>query len=119
MAVEKVALITAGGTGVAAATARRLAEDGFQVGILSSSGKGEALAQELGGVGVTGSSQCLADLGRLVDLAQARWGRVDVLINSTGHEPRAPLLSLADERWLQGTDTYLQSVIRPTRLVAP
>ena len=54
-----------------------------------------------------------------MDLAQARWGRVDVLINSTGHEPRAPLLSLADERWLQGTDTYLQSVIRPTRLVAP
>ena len=33
--------------------------------------------------------------------------------------PRAPLLSLADERWMQGTDTYLHSVVRPTRLVAP
>ena len=119
MAVEKVALITAGGTGIAAAAARRLVEDGCHIGILSSSGVGEALAQELGGVGVTGSSECLADLGRLVDLAQARWGRVDVLINSTGHEPRAPLLSLADERWMQGADTYLHSVVRPTRLVAP
>jgi NAD(P)-dependent dehydrogenase (short-subunit alcohol dehydrogenase family) len=98
MAVEKVALITAGGTGIAAAAARRLAEDGFHIGILSSSGVGEALAQELGGVGVTGSSECLADLGRLVDLAQARWGRVDVLINSTGHEPRCVCINGATSR---------------------
>ena len=119
MAVEKVALITAGGTGIAAAAARRLAEDGFRVGILSSSGRGEELACELGGIGVTGSSHSLEDLGRLVDLAMARWGRVDVLVNSTGHGPRAPLLALSDERWMAGTDTYLHSVVRPTRLVAP
>lgn len=119
MAVEKVALITAGGTGIAAAAARQLAADGFRVGILSSSGKGEALAHDLGGIGVTGSSQSLVDLGRLVDLAMARWGRVDVLVNSTGQAPGAPLLALSDERWLAGMDTYLQSVVRPTRLVAP
>mgnify|MGYP000997380082 CR=1 FL=1 len=65
-----------------AAVARRLAADGYAVGILSSSGKGEALAGELGGLGVTGSNQSNDDLRRLVDGAMARWGRIDVLVNS-------------------------------------
>src|SRR5262245_57759256 len=65
MAAEKVALITAGGSGMGAGAARRLAADGFQVAILSSSGKGEALAVELGGLGVTGSNRSNDDLKRL------------------------------------------------------
>lgn len=72
-----------------------------------------------GGVGVTGSNQSVEDLGRLVDLAHRRWGRIDVLVNSAGHGPRAPLLDLSDEQWLDGMNTYLLNVIRPTRLVAP
>ncbi|WOI46216.1 SDR family oxidoreductase [Acidovorax sp. BLS4] len=119
MAVEKVALITAGGSGMGAAAAHRLAADGFRIGILSSSGKGQALAEALGGVGVTGSNQSVEDIGRLVDLAHGRWGRIDVLVNSAGHGPRAPLLDLSDEQWLEGMNTYLLNVIRPTRLVAP
>lgn len=119
MAVEKVALITAGGTGIGAAAARRLAADGFHIGIISSSGKGEALAEALGGIGVTGSNQSIEDLTHLVDRVRARWGRIDVLVNSAGHGPRAPLLELSDEQWLDGMNTYLLNVIRPTRLVAP
>lgn len=119
MAVEKVALITAGGSGMGAAAARKLAADGYKVGILSSSGKGEALAAELGGLGVTGSNQSMEDLTRLVDQAVARWGRVDVLVNSAGHGPRAPVLELTDEQWHVGMDVYLLNVIRPTRLVVP
>lgn len=116
---SKVALITAAGSGMGAAAARRLAADGFQVGILSSSGKGEALAAELGGIGVTGSNQSVDDLQRLVDLAVQRWGRVDVLVNSAGHGPRGPILDITDEDWHRGMDTYLLNVIRPTRLVTP
>ena len=119
MAGEKVALVTAGGSGMGAAAARRLAGDGFEVGVLSSSGKGEALARELGGLGVTGSNQSNEDLRRFVDGAMARWGRIDVLVNSAGHGPRAPVLDLTDEQWHTGLDVYLMSVIRPTRLVAP
>ncbi len=119
MAGEKVALITAGGSGMGAEAARRLAGDGFKVGVLSSSGKGEALAKELGGLGVTGSNQSNEDLRRFVDGAMARWGRIDVLVNSAGHGPRAPVLDLTDEQWHTGLDVYLMSVIRPTRLVAP
>ena len=115
----KVALVTAGGSGMGAASARRLAQDGFKVGVLSSSGKGEALAQELGGIGVTGSNQSVDDLTRLVDAAMDKWGRIDVLVNSAGHGPRKPILDLTDEDWHTGIDVYFLNVVRPTRLVTP
>jgi NAD(P)-dependent dehydrogenase (short-subunit alcohol dehydrogenase family) len=119
MADEKVALVTAGGSGMGAAVARRLSADGYKVGVLSSSGKGEALALELGGIGVTGSNQSSDDIAKLVDLAVSRWGRIDALVNSAGHGPRAALLELSDEQWHQGIDTYFLNVVRPTRLVVP
>ena len=115
----KVAIVTAGGSGMGAAAARRLAQDGCKVAVLSSSGKGETLARELGGIGVTGSNQSTDDLKRLVDQAIAAWGRIDVLVNSAGHGPRDQVLKLTDEQWHAGLDTYLMNVIRPTRLVAP
>jgi NAD(P)-dependent dehydrogenase (short-subunit alcohol dehydrogenase family) len=115
----KIALITAGGSGMGAHAARTLARDGYAVAILSSSGKGEALAAELGGLGVTGSNQSNDDLARIVDATMARWGRIDVLVNSAGHGPRGPVLDLSDDDWRRGMDVYLLNVVRPTRLVAP
>ena len=117
--IEKVAVVTAGGSGMGAAAARKLAGDGFKVAVLSSSGKGEALAKEMGGIGVTGSNQSSSDLKQLVDLSMDRWGRIDVLVNSAAHGPRAPVLELTDDQWHAGLDTYLMNVIRPTRLVTP
>ena len=119
MTTDKVAIVTAGGSGMGAAAARRLAADGYRIAILSSSGKGEALAGELGGIGITGSNRSTEDLVRLVDQVSSRWGRIDVLVNSAGHGPRGPVLELSDEDWHKGMDTYLLNVIRPTRLVVP
>lgn len=119
MAAAKVAIVTAGGSGMGAGAARRLAADGFRVAILSSSGKGEALAGELGGFGVTGSNRSNEDLKRLVDETVERWGRIDVLVNSAGHGPRAPVLELTDEDWHAGMEVYFLNVVRPTRLVTP
>lgn len=115
----KVAVITAGGSGMGADSARKLAEDGFKVAILSSSGKGEALAKELGGIGVTGSNQSNEDLQKLVDATMAEWGRIDVLVNSAGHGPRAPVLELTDEDWHTGMEVYFLNAVRATRLVTP
>lgn len=116
---DKVAIITAGGSGMGAAAARRLAADGFKVAVLSSSGKGEALAEELGGIGVTGSNQSAEDLERLVTLTMERWGRIDALVNSAGHGPRKALLELTDEDWHKGIEVYFLNVVRAVRLVTP
>lgn len=119
MTEHRVAIVTAAGSGMGEAAARRLAEDGFKLAILSSSGRGAALAEELGGFGVTGSNQSNDDLKRLVDGTMERWGRIDALVNSAGHGPRAPILDLTDEDWHRGLDVYLMNVVRSVRLVAP
>lgn len=119
MSSGKVAIITAGGSGMGAGAVRKLAADGFHVAVLSSSGKGEALADELGGFGVTGSNQSGDDLKRLVDGTLERWGRIDVLVNSAGHGPKGDILELTDEDWHAGLDVYFLNAVRPTRLVTP
>ena len=48
---------------------------------------------------MTGSNQSNDDLAKLVDATFDRWGRIDVLINSAGHGPRAPIVELTDEDW--------------------
>ena len=119
MADQKVAVITAGGSGMGAGTARKLASEGYNIAILSSSGNGETLAEELGGFGVTGSNLSNVDLKRLIDGALVRWGRIDVLVNSAGHGPKGDLLELTDDDWIQGIEVYFLNVVRPTRLVTP
>jgi NAD(P)-dependent dehydrogenase (short-subunit alcohol dehydrogenase family) len=49
----------------------------------------------------------------------ARWGRIDVLVNSAGHGPKGPLLELTDAQWYLGMDMYFMNVVRAVRLVAP
>jgi NAD(P)-dependent dehydrogenase (short-subunit alcohol dehydrogenase family) len=119
MTTNRVAIITAGGSGMGAGAARRLAADGYSVAVLSPSGRGEALAGELGGVGVTGSNRSTEDLEKLVHQTMQRWGRIDVLVNSAGHGPKGAIVDLEDRDWHRGLETYLMNVIRPTRLVTP
>ena len=102
-----------------AEAARRLASDGFRVAVLSSSGKGEALAQELGGLGITGSNQSPGDLKLLVDRTMDEWGRIDAIVNSAGHGPKGPVLDITDEEWHLGLDVYLLNVVRIVRYVTP
>mgnify|MGYP001030255223 CR=1 FL=1 len=116
---QRVAMVVAGGSGMGAAAARALHAAGFALGILSSSGKGAALAHELGGIGVTGSNQNVADLQALVDAVMQRWGRIDVLVNGAGHGPKGRLLEISDADWVRGLEVYFLNVVRATRLVAP
>ncbi len=117
--MRKVAMIVGGGSGMGAACARKLAADGCAVAVMSSSGKSEALAAELGGLGFTGSNRSNADLKAFADATVARFGRIDVLVNSAGHGPRAPLIEMTDEQWQTGFDVYFMNVVRAVRLVAP
>jgi len=116
---KPVAIFTAAGSGMGAAAVRLFAQRGWEVAVLSSSGAGEVLANELGGVGITGDNRVEADLVRLVDGAMERWGRIDAVVNSAGHGPSGDLLALSDEDWHAGFDTYLLNVVRIARLTTP
>jgi NAD(P)-dependent dehydrogenase (short-subunit alcohol dehydrogenase family) len=114
-----VALVVGGGSGIGADAARKLAADGYLVGVMSSSGKGEELGEQLGGLGFTGSNLNVDDLQTFVDAAMARWARIDGVVNCAGHGPKGDVLEISDDDWHLGLDYYLLNVIRMTRLVAP
>lgn len=119
MAVEKVALITAAGKGMGAAIARELASAGYRVALMSPSGSAVALAGELDGLGLRGSVTEEADLDRLVRETLARYGRIDAVVNNTGHPPKGELLSIADASWHDALDLILLNVARLMRRVTP
>jgi len=115
----RVALVIGGGSGMGAAAARRLRAEGFRISVLSSSGKGEALGRELGGLGFTGSNQSDDDLKAMVARTLEEWGRIDAVVNSAGHGPKGDLLEISDADWHSGMDFYLMNVVRIARLVTP
>jgi NAD(P)-dependent dehydrogenase (short-subunit alcohol dehydrogenase family) len=117
--MRPVVIVTAAGRGIGAACARELARSGYAVALMSPSERAEVLAGELAGIGVRGDVTRLEDLTRLVESALHRWGRVDAVVNNTGHPPRGDLLALTDEEWRNGGDLLLLSVIRLVRLVTP
>jgi NAD(P)-dependent dehydrogenase (short-subunit alcohol dehydrogenase family) len=102
-----------------AAIARQLAGDGYSLGLMSPSGASKELAAELGGYGIAGSVTDTADLAQLVAGTMERFGRIDAVVNHTGHPPKGPLLEIADEDWHAGLDLVMLNVVRMARLVTP
>lgn len=119
MTDPRVAIVTAAGRGIGAAIARELARQGYALALMSPSGASEALAEELGGLGLTGSVTEPADLRRLVDATLEAHGRIDAVVNNTGHAPKGALLELDDDAWHAGLDMLLLNVVRMARLVTP
>jgi len=116
---KKVAIITAAGQGIGAAIARELAEVGYQVALMSNSGGAVVLAEELGGIGMTGCVTEPDDLKKLVDATMEKYGRVDAVVNNTGHPPKGDILAISDEDWHAGLDLLILPVARMARLVTP
>jgi len=59
------------------------------------------------------------DLKSFVDATFDRFGRIDGVVNCTGHGPKGPIMEITDENWHLGMDYYLLNVIRVARLVLP
>lgn len=115
----KVAIVTAASQGMGAACARSLAAQGYLPVLMSRSDGAMRLAAELGGIGLQGSVTEPADLARLVDLALKSYGRIDAVVNNTGHPARGGLLDLGDADWHAALDLLLLNVVRMARLVTP
>ena len=117
--MKKIAVLIAAGSGMGADAAKVLAKDGFDIAIMSSSGKGEKLAKKFKGLGFTGSNLNPSEINKFIDLVMKKWGRIDVLVNSAGHGPKGDILKISDDEWIQGMETYFLNVVRATRIVTP
>src|SRR5919108_4730928 len=81
-----VMIVTGGGRGIGAATARLAAERGYAVAInyLKDETAAERLAREIGGIAIQGDVAAEADVVRLFKTVDEKLGRVTVLVNNAG-----------------------------------
>ena len=130
----KVALMTGTGQGIGAGCAREMAKAGYKVALMSPSDRSVKLAEELGGIGRSGSVLSTVDLQALVDDTMDRYGRIDAVVSNMGHGggvPEAiktvgfdpdfdgPLLELPDSLWHESLDMYVLNAVKLARLVTP
>jgi NAD(P)-dependent dehydrogenase (short-subunit alcohol dehydrogenase family) len=116
---KPVALITGGGRGMGEAIARELSAQGYQLALMSPSESCERLAAELGGVASRGVAEKAEDLKAIFDLTMKTYGRIDAVVNLSGHPPKGDLLEISDENWTLGSDMMILSLVRMARLVPP
>lgn len=116
---QPVALITGGGRGMGAAIACELQARGYRLALMSPSESCEALAAELGGVAHRGVAEEADDIQAIFDLAMTTYGRIDAVVNHTGHPPKGDLLDITDEQWTLGSNMMVLSLVRMARLVTP
>ena len=73
--MKKIAAFIASGTGMGAEAAKHLHSKGYNIAIMSSSGKGEKLANQLGGLGFTGSNLISKDINYFIEKVYKNFGK--------------------------------------------
>ena len=97
----KVLLTTGGGSGLAAAVARRFAHDGGRVAVLDMRGDAaNAVAAELpGSIGLAVDVASEDGVRDAVASAHRQLGRIDCVFNAAGHADFGPIEEWSLERW--------------------
>jgi NADP-dependent 3-hydroxy acid dehydrogenase YdfG len=123
--IGTVALVTGASSGIGAATARRLAEDGASVALVARRrDRLEALAAEInqaGGTGlvleadITDRTQAEAAVAQAVE----RLGRLDILVNNAGLMLLGPVLDTDPEEWDRMIAINVQGLLYTTRAALP
>ncbi|MDA0634396.1 SDR family NAD(P)-dependent oxidoreductase [Nonomuraea sp. MCN248] len=124
-----VALVTGAARGLGAAIAARLAGDGFDVVIADLNADGAAataltvadVAAKDGGTAVAAQADVTDDdsVARLLDEVDARFGRLDALINNAGVIARAPAENFPTEGFMRELDVHLGGSMRCSRAAFP
>jgi meso-butanediol dehydrogenase/(S,S)-butanediol dehydrogenase/diacetyl reductase len=93
-------LITGAASGIGAAVARRLAQEGADLLLTDLNPEGvQAIGTELGQPVLQADVTRTADIQRMLDAAYQRWGRLDVLFNNAGIVQARPILELTEADW--------------------
>lgn len=115
----KVAIVTAAGRGIGAGIARKLAADGYKLGLLSPGEGVIALAAELGAIAVRGSVTSSMDIARLVEETTKKFGDINGAVINVGHPPKGRLLDLSDADYHAGLDMAFLPIVRAARALTP
>lgn len=117
---NKVAIITGGGSGIGAATARLFAREGANVVLTGRRPEPIAhVAAEVQGVAVAGDTSDPAHVDEAVAAAVSSFGRIDVLVTSAGGGPDGAVGDIDDEHWDRTFDTNLNGPRMLTRAALP
>jgi NAD(P)-dependent dehydrogenase (short-subunit alcohol dehydrogenase family) len=118
----RVAVVTGGGSGIGAASCRRLASEGATVVVADlDESAGSAVAQEVSGLFVRADVTDAADVENLYATAQDRFGSVDVAFNNAGISPPddGSILETGLEAWRRVQEVNLTSVYLCCKAVLP
>lgn len=115
---DKIAVVTGASSGIGAATARRLASEGFHVICAARRvGRIEALAAEIGGRAVACDVTSADDVARL---AEAVGPRLDVLVNNAGGAFGQEPVAEADlDAWRRMFEVNVIGTARVTKALLP
>jgi NAD(P)-dependent dehydrogenase (short-subunit alcohol dehydrogenase family) len=116
----KVAVITGGGTGIGAATARRFAEEGAKVVVTGRRPEPlDAVAKQTGGLAMAGDVADEDHTRGAVAAAIEAFGGLDVLVANAGLGFGGAAGDLQDERWARTLDVNLTGAFRFVRAAIP
>ena len=117
---DKVAIITGGGSGVGAATARLFASEGAKVVVTGRRPEPIAtIAAEIGGVSVAGDTGDPAPAREVVAQAVAAFGGIDVIVACAGVGIEAKVGDVVDEDWRRTFATNLDGPMMLVREALP
>jgi NAD(P)-dependent dehydrogenase (short-subunit alcohol dehydrogenase family) len=116
----RVALVTGGGGGIGREIAHRFAREGVAVAVLDRDGDAaQMVAAELGGLALAADVTEEAEVGRAVENALARFGRIDVLVNNAGICWTGPALDMPVATLRQMLRVNVEGVFIVSRAVLP
>jgi meso-butanediol dehydrogenase/(S,S)-butanediol dehydrogenase/diacetyl reductase len=116
----KVALVTGGGSGIGAATARLLAAEGARVSVVDLNAEAaRAVAEEAGGHAIAADVSQRDQVEAFVAEALARHGRLDILINNAGIGCFGRTPDLDPAEWERVVAIDLHSVFYACRAAIP